>query len=81
MVHDTLGINFLGGWPLLFSREWWALYTVRGVWLPSHLPLEVVDHIHNHGPQLASRGTGVIVHMETQWLMWNKVRPCLVRLN
>jgi hypothetical protein len=32
-------ISFLGGWPLLFSLEWWGLYPVRGVWLPGHLLL------------------------------------------
>jgi hypothetical protein len=44
----TLGIVFLGGWPLLFSMEWWGLYMVHGVWLPSRLQLEEVDHIHIH---------------------------------
>jgi hypothetical protein len=46
----TLEISlFLGGWPLLFSLEWWGLYMVRGVWLPSHLPLEGVSHICTYG--------------------------------
>jgi hypothetical protein len=31
---------FLGWWPLLFSPEWWVHILVRGVWFPSHLPLE-----------------------------------------
>jgi hypothetical protein len=43
------GISILGRWPLLFSLEWWGLYTVWGVWLPNLLPLEGVDHIHTHG--------------------------------
>jgi hypothetical protein len=46
----TLEISlFLGGWPLLFSLEWWGLYMVRGVWLPSRLPLEGVSHICTYG--------------------------------
>jgi hypothetical protein len=46
----TLGISFSGGWPLLFSLEWWGPYMVRGVWLPSRLPVEGVDRIHIHMP-------------------------------
>jgi hypothetical protein len=38
------------GWPLLFSLEWWSLYTVRGVWLPSRLLFDGADRIHIHGP-------------------------------
>jgi hypothetical protein len=49
MLWVTLGIGFLGGWPLLFSLEWWGLYTIWGVWLSSRLPLEGVDHICIHG--------------------------------
>jgi hypothetical protein len=49
-LRVTLGISFLGGWPLLFNLDWWGLYLVRGVWLSSHLPLEGVDHICIHGP-------------------------------
>jgi hypothetical protein len=43
------GISILGRWPLIFSLEWWGLYTIRGVWPPSCLPLEGVNHIHSHG--------------------------------
>jgi hypothetical protein len=46
----TLGISFLGGWPLLFNLEWWGLYTVWCVLLPNYLPLEGVDRIHIHMP-------------------------------
>jgi hypothetical protein len=59
MLQVTLGVSFLGGWAFLFSLEWWDLYMVWGVWLPSHLPLEGVDHIRIHGLQMAPCGTGV----------------------
>jgi hypothetical protein len=48
-LQVTLGINFLGGWPLLFSLEWWGLYTLRGVWFPRSLLLEGVDRIRIRG--------------------------------
>jgi hypothetical protein len=45
----TLGISFFGGYPLLFSLEWWGPLYDTGVWLPSRLPLEGFDRIHIHG--------------------------------
>jgi hypothetical protein len=50
MLRVNLGISLLGGCPLLFSLDRWRLYTVRGVWLPSRLPLEGVDRICIHMP-------------------------------
>jgi hypothetical protein len=59
-LRVTLGISFLGGWLLVFSLEWWGLYTVWGEWLPSHLPLEGVDRIRINGLESMSHVTGVI---------------------
>jgi hypothetical protein len=42
-------ISILVRWPILFGLEWWSLYTLLALWLPSRLPLEGVDHIHTHG--------------------------------
>jgi hypothetical protein len=48
-LRVTLGTFILGGWPLLFSLEWWGLYLVWGVWLPSHWSLEGTDRIRTRG--------------------------------
>jgi hypothetical protein len=53
----TLGISFLGGWSLLFSLEWWGLYSVQGVWFSSRLLLEGTDRIQNFGSYPMTHGT------------------------
>jgi hypothetical protein len=41
---------FSDWWLVLFSLEWSVHFMVRGVWFPSHLPLEGIDHIQNFVP-------------------------------
>jgi hypothetical protein len=45
ILESPQGRCILGGWPLLFSLEWWGRFLVRGVWIPSRLPLEGTNHI------------------------------------
>jgi hypothetical protein len=50
ILQVALETSILGGLLLLFSLEWWDVYTVRGVWLPSRLPLERTNHIYTREP-------------------------------
>jgi hypothetical protein len=34
LTRITPGFSILGGWPILFSQEWFGLYPIRGIGFP-----------------------------------------------